>query len=63
MKQMDMISKYKEYNGDFFPYIDKYDSYWSGFYTSKSCIKLYIRESGRFLQKVRNLGVLLRING
>lgn len=35
--------------GDFFPYADDPHSYWTGFYTSRSGIKGYVRRSVEFL--------------
>lgn len=46
--------------GDFFPYRDEENAYWTGYYTSRPESKLLIREAGRYLQAARNwLGNLI----
>ena len=34
---------------DFFPYADKPNAYWSGYFTSRPALKGYIRELGRYI--------------
>jgi len=41
---------YQEKTDDFFPYGDSKDSYWSGYFTSRPATKLFVKETGRFLQ-------------
>lgn len=40
---------------DFFPYSDRPNAYWTGFYTSRVALKGIVRQEGRFLQAVRRL--------
>lgn len=45
---------------DFFPYADNPDGFWTGYFTSRVAIKLFVRQAGRYMQSVRNfLGLLL----
>ncbi|EGR32713.1 hypothetical protein IMG5_073080 [Ichthyophthirius multifiliis] len=40
---------------DFLPYADEKDAYWTGYFTSRVAVKGYVRQSGRYLQQIRNL--------
>jgi hypothetical protein len=40
---------------DFLPFGDKEYSYWTGFYSSRPGLKLYVRETGKFLQTTKTL--------
>ena len=47
--------KYPVKTDDFFPYADGTDAYWTGYFTSRTSYKGYVRKSGKFLQAVRRL--------
>lgn len=47
--------KYPVKEDDFFPYADSSDSYWTGYFTSRTSYKGFVRKGGRFLQAVRRL--------
>jgi len=36
------------------PYADEPGAYWTGYFTSRPILKLMVKETGRYLQKVRN---------
>ncbi|KAL4512875.1 hypothetical protein ABPG72_017560 [Tetrahymena utriculariae] len=40
---------------DFFPYADQIYGYWTGYFTSRVAIKGNVRDSGRYLQHLRNI--------
>lgn len=40
---------------DFFPYADNNNSYWTGYFTSRTAIKCHVRNSGRYFQNVKRL--------
>ncbi|KAE9547719.1 hypothetical protein FO519_009071 [Halicephalobus sp. NKZ332] len=42
---------------DFFPYADKDNSYWTGYFTSKPAMKGLVRQSSNIINSVRQLGV------
>jgi len=44
---------------DFFPYADKLNAYWTGFFTSKPAIKGLVRREGKFLQAAKRLATQL----
>ncbi|EAS02491.2 glycoside hydrolase family 38 amine-terminal domain protein (macronuclear) [Tetrahymena thermophila SB210] len=40
---------------DFLPYADKASAYWTGYFTSRPSIKGFTKDSGRYLQAIRNI--------
>ncbi|KAL4477150.1 hypothetical protein ABPG72_008884 [Tetrahymena utriculariae] len=42
-------------NHDFFPYADTQNAYWTGYFTSRPSLKGLTKESGRYLQAIRNI--------
>ncbi|KAL4461952.1 hypothetical protein ABPG74_000797 [Tetrahymena malaccensis] len=40
---------------DFFPYADKANAFWTGYFTSRPSIKGFTKDSGRYLQAIRNI--------
>ena len=40
---------------DFLPYASRSHTYWTGFYTSRSALKRYVRKTSNFLQGIRQL--------
>lgn len=40
---------------DFFPYADIKNAYWTGYFTSRTAFKGYIKDTGRYLQAIRNI--------
>ncbi|EAS02490.2 glycoside hydrolase family 38 amine-terminal domain protein (macronuclear) [Tetrahymena thermophila SB210] len=40
---------------DFFPYADKSNAFWTGYFTSRPSIKGFTKDSGRYLQAIRNI--------
>ena len=38
---------------DFFPYADRQNAYWTGYFTSRTAVKGFVRDFGRFLQAAR----------
>jgi len=47
---------------DFMPYADNPVGYWTGYFTSRIALKLWVKEAGRFLQSTRTLFGLLAMN-
>jgi hypothetical protein len=47
--------KFPAYSGDFFPYADNDDSYWTGYYTTRPALKRRIRETGAMLRSAEIL--------
>lgn len=47
---------------DFFPYSDAVEAFWTGYYTSRSTSKRYIRHATSFLQAARHLEAFVRLN-
>ena len=45
---------YEENNYDFFPYSDNDNSFWTGYFVSRSSLKYHTKKVGRYLQSVRN---------
>ncbi|KAF8561841.1 hypothetical protein P879_10958 [Paragonimus westermani] len=43
--------------GDFFPYADQKSNYWSGFYTSRPALKMFVRQQSNLLTAVEQLNV------
>ncbi|CAK9863623.1 unnamed protein product [Sphagnum jensenii] len=48
--------------GDFFPYADKAHCYWTGYFTSRSSLKGYVRKLSGFLQAARQVEFLVGKN-
>jgi alpha-mannosidase len=48
--------------GDFFPYADRPHCYWTGYFTSRSAFKGYVRKLSGFLQAARQLEFLVGKN-
>lgn len=42
-------------NDDFFPYADRQNAYWTGYFTSRVAVKGFVRDFGRWLQATRKL--------
>lgn len=40
---------------DFFPYADEDNAYWTGYFTSRTALKGYVRKIGRFAQAIKKL--------
>ena len=38
---------------DFFPYADHQNAYWTGYFTSRTAVKGFVRDFGRWLQAAR----------
>ncbi|CAK92228.1 unnamed protein product (macronuclear) [Paramecium tetraurelia] len=53
---------YPSQQEDFFPYADYPNQYWSGYFTSRSAFKGYVRRIGRYFQQVKLLYSLVKIN-
>jgi lysosomal alpha-mannosidase len=67
MKRVAEVSKkenitYPKKTDDFFPYAMEPQGYWTGFFTSRPSLKAVVKESSRYLQKVRTLFGLLEWN-
>jgi len=52
--------KFPVYHGDFFPYADNEDSYWTGYYTSRPFLKGYHRETLSALRAAEQIFALSR---
>ena len=48
--------------GDFVPYASRSHTFWTGFYTSRSALKSYVRRANNFLQAVRQLSFFANTN-
>ncbi|KAF7635204.1 Alpha-mannosidase [Meloidogyne graminicola] len=48
-------------DGDFFPYADQFDRYWTGYFSSKPSLKGIIRKSSSLLQVTRSLYALMKV--
>ncbi|XP_064640290.1 lysosomal alpha-mannosidase-like isoform X2 [Lineus longissimus] len=46
---------------DFFPYASDPHAYWTGYFTSRSSLKGYVRETNNFLQAVKQLDTLSQL--
>jgi len=46
---------------DFFPYADVEYGYWTGYFTSRVAIKGNVRDTGRYLQHIRNIFSVAKI--
>ncbi|EAS02485.2 glycoside hydrolase family 38 amine-terminal domain protein (macronuclear) [Tetrahymena thermophila SB210] len=42
-------------NHDFYPYADTQNAYWTGYFTSRPSLKGLTKDSGRYLQAIRNI--------
>ncbi|KAL4477151.1 hypothetical protein ABPG72_008885 [Tetrahymena utriculariae] len=40
---------------DFYPYADKANAFWTGYFTSRPSVKGFTKDSGRYLQAIRNI--------
>eukprot|EP01083_Nonionella_stella_P296767 1008069_1 len=49
--------------GDFFPYADDPDSYWTGYFTSRPSLKGSVRKANNILQACKQLHALTRDEG
>ena len=47
---------------DFFPYAHRPHAFWTGYFTSRAALKLYVRRVNNFLQIVRQLAAVSRLN-
>ncbi|KAL4481724.1 hypothetical protein ABPG74_007813 [Tetrahymena malaccensis] len=47
---------------DFLPYADKEHAYWTGYFTSRVAVKGNVRDTGRYLQHVRNIFSVNKMN-
>lgn len=52
---------YPTKNDDFFPYADHQNAYWTGYFTSRTAVKGFVRDFGRWIQAVRNDVAQLKI--
>jgi len=51
LQELKTLNKtYTEKCDDFFPITDDKKSYWSGYFSSRPSTKLFVKETGRFLQ-------------
>jgi lysosomal alpha-mannosidase len=50
-------------NDDFFPYSDVEHGYWSGYYVSRTALKLMVRDYGRWMQSARTFVAIARLRG
>lgn len=48
---------------DFFPYADRQNAYWTGYFTSRVAVKGFVRDFGRWLQATRKYISELKISG
>ncbi|CAD8062927.1 unnamed protein product [Paramecium primaurelia] len=53
---------YPSQQEDFFPYADYPNQYWSGYFTSRSAFKGYVRRIGRYFQQVKYFYSFIKIN-
>ena len=51
----------KQNGGDFFPYREHSDDFWTGYYTSRPDLKLLVSQGGKYLQIARNFVYLYLI--
>ena len=47
---------------DFFPYAHRPHAFWTGYFTSRAALKDYVRKTNNYLQAVRQLAALARLN-
>lgn len=47
--------KFPTKTDDFFPYADEEHAYWTGYFTSRAALKGNVRDTGRYLQHIRNI--------
>eukprot|EP01114_Cavostelium_apophysatum_P007845 TRINITY_DN2004_c0_g1_i3.p1 TRINITY_DN2004_c0_g1~~TRINITY_DN2004_c0_g1_i3.p1 ORF type:complete len:1212 (-),score=393.06 TRINITY_DN2004_c0_g1_i3:43-3678(-) len=57
----DQSVQFSVFHGDFFPYADNEDSYWTGYYTSRPALKAMIRESLSMLRSAEMLYAFNRL--
>jgi AraC-like DNA-binding protein len=55
-------NSYPSKTDDFFPYGDDVHDYWTGYFTSRTGVKGFVREFGRWIQAVRKHLAELKIN-
>ncbi|CAD8127927.1 unnamed protein product [Paramecium sonneborni] len=53
---------YPSQKEDFFPYADYPNQYWSGYFTSRSAFKGYVRRIGRYFQQLKVFYSFIKIN-
>ncbi|CAD8082066.1 unnamed protein product [Paramecium primaurelia] len=53
---------YPSQQEDFFPYADYPNQYWSGYFTSRSAFKGYVRRIGRYFQQIKLFYSFMKIN-
>ena len=49
-------------NDDFFPYAHRPHSFWTGYFTSRTALKDFVRKTNNYLQSVRQLAALAQLN-
>jgi lysosomal alpha-mannosidase len=47
---------------DFFPYAHRPHAFWTGYFTSRTALKYYVRRANNYLQTVRNLVAMAGLN-
>ena len=56
-------NKYPTKTDDFFPYADRQNAYWTGYFVSRVSVKGFVRDFGRWIQSVRKHISELKIRG
>lgn len=56
-------NEYQTKTDDFFPYADRQNAYWTGYFTSRVAVKGFVRDFGRWLQAMRNFVSECKIKG
>ncbi|XP_064458721.1 lysosomal alpha-mannosidase-like [Ornithodoros turicata] len=55
---LDSDMRWPEYDDDFFPYADRADAYWTGYFTSRPNFKFFARQANGFLAACKQLKVI-----
>ena len=58
----DLKATFPTKNDDFFPYADRQNAYWTGYFTSRVAVKGFVRDFGRWLQATRKYISELKIS-